>query len=83
MGYNEHTYIESDVKVKTVEAVYYDGTIKSLHKISNCLNINVVITAASVWIDGISLDCNGYIVKSNGVLYKQSKNSFEQMYIKM
>lgn len=83
MNINNCTYIKSDVKVETVEAVYYNGTIKSLHEISNCLNINVVITATAVWIDGISLDCNGYIVKSNRVLYRQSKESFEQMYVKL
>jgi hypothetical protein len=80
---SEHIYIESKIKIKSVEAVYYDGTVKSLREIAKYFKVNVIITNSSVLIDGVSIYSGYYIVRVGKNFHRHFKDDFEKRFIKV
>ena len=80
---SKYIYIESKQKVKSVEAVYYDGTIKSLHEIAKYFEVEVIVTDSSILIDGVSIYNGYYIVRVGKNFHRHFKEDFEKRFIKV
>lgn len=79
---NDCIYIKANVKVKSVEAVCYDGTVKSLQQIAKGLGLKVIVGSDAVYVEGIIIPRGWYIVRSKDELYREPKDTFEKKYTK-